>query len=91
MLANALATYQDENGITRTYQSPIQRWKETIGLKDPGQNKADNPNSLRILYGVDIIRNEFWGSDSRADSYRELSIFKLPIPAKVYFSIYRHT
>jgi hypothetical protein len=88
VLINKLDSYVDSNGIKTAYAPPIIRWKDQIGLKDPVQAKLNNPNSLRTLYGTDIIRNEFWGSDSPSDAYRELSIFTLPLPAKVSISNY---
>lgn len=85
VLVNKSDTYIDSNGIKTLYTSPVIRWKELIGHKDPGQSKTTNPNCLRFLYGVDVIRNEFWGSDSASDAFRELSIFMLPLPARVFF------
>ena len=76
-------SYIDGNGIRTIYKSPVIRLKELVGNKDPAVAKTSNPNSLRAIYGLDMIRNEFWTSDSATDAYRELSIFKLSIPAKV--------
>ena len=84
VLINKNETFVDPNGINTHYAPPYIRWKELIGNKEPPVAKSTNPNSLRGLYGVDIIKNEFWGSDSASDSYRELSIFMFPLPAKVY-------
>ena len=72
----------DPNGIEIKYASPVTRWKELIGYKDPNVARTSNPASLRALYGTDIIRNEFWGSDSTSDAYREQSIFMLPLPCR---------
>ena len=80
VLTNKEDTYMDENGIKTYYNSPIQRWKEMIGDKDPSVAKADE-NSLRGIYGTDLIMNGFWGSDNGSDAYRELSMFMLPLPA----------
>jgi nucleoside diphosphate kinase len=83
VLINKQDTFIDENGIKTFYQSPIVRWKELIGLKDPVQAKANNPDSLRAIYGTDIIKNEFWGSDTPSDAYRELCNFMMPLPSRV--------
>lgn len=81
-MINKTDSYIDENGIHTDYLSPILRWKELIGPKDPNIAKGA-PVSLRGVYGMDIVRNEFWGSDSSSDAYRELSIFMFPLPARV--------
>ena len=80
VLTNKEDTYLDENGIKTYYESPVQRWKEMIGDKDPNIAKTDE-NSLRGKYGTDLIHNGFWGSDNPSDAYRELSMFMLPLPA----------
>lgn len=84
VLINKNETFLDTNGINTQYAPPYVRWKELIGNKDPSTAKTLNANCLRALYGVDIIKNEFWGSDNASDSYRELSIFMFPLPAKVF-------
>lgn len=81
VLVNRTDSYIDSNGIKTLYPSPVIRWKSIIGNKDP--TYKTNADSLRAIYGTDIIRNEFWGSDSPADAYRELSIFHFPLPVKV--------
>jgi hypothetical protein len=81
VLVNRTDSYIDANGIKTSYPSPVSRWKNLIGNKDP--TSKTNTVSLRAEYGTDIIRNEFWGSDSPADAYRELSIFQFPVPVKV--------
>ena len=80
VLINKEETYLDENGIKTYYDSPVQRWKEMIGDKDPNVAKGDE-NALRGIYGRDLIHNGFWGSDNVSDAYRELSMFMLPLPA----------
>lgn len=85
VLINKNETFVDTNGINTQYAPPYSRWKDLMGNKDPVTAKTANPNCLRALHGIDIIKNEFWGSDSASDSYRELSIFMFPLPAKVNF------
>ena len=80
VLTNKEDTYLDENGIKTYYDSPVQRWKEMIGDKDPNVAKGDE-NALRGIYGNDLIHNGFWGSDNASDAYRELSMFMLPLPS----------
>ena len=81
VLINKSDSYIDTNGIKAKYSSPVIRWKTLIGNKDP--LTKTNIENLRAIYGMDIIRNEFWGSDSPSDSYRELCIFQFPVPVKV--------
>jgi hypothetical protein len=82
IIINKSDTYLDSNGIEVKYASPVLRWKDFIGPKDPSAAKTTHPNSLRAIYGTDIIRNEFWGSDNASDAYRELSNFMLPLPCR---------
>ena len=86
VLINKEEAYIDQNGIRTLYKSPIVRWKELIGDKDPAVAKSQSPASLRASFGTSLIKNEFWGSDTNTDSYRELEVFQFPIPAKVIYS-----
>ena len=90
VLINKEETFVDNNGINTQYAPPYARWKDLIGNKEPttSKEKGASPTTLRDIYGTDIIKNEFWGSDSASDSYRELSIFMFPLPAKVNFIKY---
>jgi len=83
VLINKNETFVDQNGITTLFNPPYLRWKDLIGNKEPSIAKTSNPQSLRAIYGIDIVKNEFWGSDSASDAYRELSNFMFPLPAKV--------
>jgi hypothetical protein len=82
VLINKEDNYVDDNGIKTDFKSPVVRWKQMIGDKQPAGD------TLRGTFGINIIKNEFWGSDSPSDAYKELNIFKLPIPAKVYYIYY---
>ncbi|KAM3142181.1 hypothetical protein pb186bvf_005590 [Paramecium bursaria] len=64
-------------------ENPIQVWKKMIGNKDPVEAKKQDPQSLRALYGVSLIKNEFHGSDDPSSANKERDIFKFPIPQKV--------
>lgn len=80
ILINKDDTYTDSNNMVIRYKPPFQRWKELIGSKNPADEKGKT--TLRGQYGVDIVKNEFFGSDSESDAYREISIFYFPIPCK---------
>ena len=69
--------------LTHETEDPIKKWKEFIGPQNPEDAKKDAPESLRALYGVDYIRNEFHGSDDPVSANRERDIFKFPIPQKI--------
>ena len=66
--------------LTHETADPIKKWKEFIGNTDPEVAKRDQPESLRALYGIDRIKNEFHGSDDHISANRERDIFKFPIP-----------
>jgi nucleoside diphosphate kinase len=86
VVVNKEESYIDSNGIRTIYKTPIIRLKDLVGNKDPTTAKTTNPNSLRALFGIDLIKNELWSSDTPSDAFRELSSFKLTLPAKVNYT-----
>ena len=62
--------------------SPIIRWKKLIGDKDPSEAKLKDPKSLRAIYGVDLIKNGFYGSDDPKAANKERDIFLFPVPER---------
>jgi len=74
--------YDEEKEEDVKIGDPITRWKKLIGDKDPQEAKAKDPNSLRAKYGVDIIKNGFWGSDDPKSANKERDVFLFPIPEK---------
>jgi len=64
-------------------EDPITWLKKLLGNKTPGDAKTENPNSLRGLFGIDIIKNGFYASDNPKAANKERDIFKFPIPEKV--------
>jgi nucleoside diphosphate kinase len=63
-------------------ESPIIRWKKLIGEKDPSEAKVKDPKSLRALFGIDIIKNGFYGSDDPKSANKERDVFLFPIPER---------
>jgi nucleoside diphosphate kinase len=63
-------------------ESPIIRWKKLIGDKDPAEAKIKDPKSLRALYGIDLIKNAFYGSDDPKTANKERDVFLFPIPER---------
>ena len=45
-------------------QDPITWFKQLVGNKNPADAKTENSNSLRALFGVDLIKNGFYASDT---------------------------
>lgn len=45
-------------------EDPITRFKKLLGNKNPADAKTENPNSLWALFGIDIIKNGFYASDT---------------------------
>lgn len=84
LLINKVETkYDEEKEEEVKLEDPITRWKKLIGLSDPDDAKSKDPNSLRALYGEDIIRNGFHGSDDPRSANKERDIFKFSIPEKI--------
>ena len=63
-------------------ESPIVRWKKLLGDKNPEEAKANDAECLRSVFGVDMIKNGFWGSDDAKSANKERDIFLFPIPEK---------
>ena len=63
-------------------ESPIVRWKNLIGDKDPAEAKTRDAKCLRGIYGVDLIKNAFHGSDEPKSANKERDIFLFPIPER---------
>lgn len=84
LLINRVDTkYDEEKEEEIKLADPITRWKKLIGPSDPVDAKAEAPNSLRALFGVDLIRNGFHGSDDPRSANKERDIFKFSIPEKI--------
>ena len=83
VLINKVETVYDESKEEEVkLESPIIRWKNLIGDKDPAEAKAKDPKSLRALYGADLIRNGFHGSDDPKSANKERDVFLFPIPER---------
>lgn len=54
-----------------------------IGPTNPEVAKREDPESLRAKFGTDIMRNEFYGSDTKTAANKERDIFMFPIPQKI--------
>ena len=84
LLVNAVdsipAVNQDEEDVK--LETPIVRWKKLLGNKNPEEAKAEGNKSLRALFGVDDIRNGFYGSDDPISANKERDIFLFPIPER---------
>jgi len=65
-----------------TLESPQIRWKALLGDKNPDVAKADEPESLRALFGTDMIKNGFHGADDERAANKERDIFLFPIPER---------
>ena len=63
-------------------ESPVVRWKKLLGNKNPEEAKAEEPDSLRALFGTDEIKNAFYGSDDAMAANKERDIFLFPIPER---------
>lgn len=67
-------------------ESPVVRWKQMLGNKDPNDARTEKYNEsqdcMRGTYGVDLIKNAFHGSDNAKAANKERDIFLFPIPEK---------
>jgi nucleoside diphosphate kinase len=72
---------EDPEGEEIKLDAPVKRWKALIGNKEPEAAK-ENPESLRGIYGKDIIMNAFHGADDPKAANKERDIFLFPIPER---------
>ena len=84
LLVNARETIpaEDETEEDIKLESPVVRWKKMLGEKMPEDAKQADSGSLRAVYGVDAIKNGFWGSDDAKSANKERDIFLFPIPER---------
>ena len=83
VLINKVETvYDEQKDEDVKLESPIVRWKALVGDKNPNDARASDPKSLRAIYGVDIIKNAFHGSDDPKSANKERDIFLFPIPER---------
>ena len=71
---------EDPDGEDIKLDSPVIRWKQLIGDKDPVEAKSSG--GLRGIYGKDTIMNAFYGSDDAKAANKERDVFLLPIPER---------
>ncbi|KAI9199236.1 nucleoside diphosphate kinase [Polychytrium aggregatum] len=53
----------------------IEDSKEFIGPHDPVEAKISHPDSLRAIYGVDVLRNGFYASESHEVALLDIKFF----------------
>ena len=83
VLINKVETvYDEQKDEDVKLDSPIVRWKALLGDKNPNDARTSDPKSLRAIYGVDIIKNAFHGSDDPKSANKERDIFLFPIPER---------
>jgi len=69
--------------LTAESENPIQKWKKLLGHSDPVEAKKTNAQSLRAIYGTNLMKNGLHGSDNESDANKERDIFKFSVPQKV--------
>ena len=72
----------NENSEEIKLEPAVDRWKKLIGLMNPEEATAEDPECLRAIYGVDIIKNAFHGADNNTAANKERDIFLFPIPER---------
>ena len=84
LLVNACETVpaEDERDEDVRLENPVIRWKKLLGSRLPEEAKGENAESLRALFGIDEIKNGFYGSDDPMAANKERDIFLFPIPER---------
>jgi len=76
------SSINEETGEETKLEPPVVRWKKLLGDKNPEEAKINEPETLRALFGTDLIRNAFHGSDDERLANKERDIFLFPIPER---------
>lgn len=69
--------------LSHEKEDPVAKWKELLGDKSPENAVKETPDCLRAKYGQDIIKNGFYGSDTKICANKDRDIFKFPIPQRI--------
>lgn len=56
-------------------EDAVNKWRTLIGPKDPAVARKDAPDSLRAIYGQELVSNGFHGSDTEAEVDYEMNFF----------------
>ena len=70
-----MMTSGDTEILVLSRENAIEGWREAIGPTDPHVAKEKSPNSLRALYGVDVLNNALHGPSSKQQAEHELNMF----------------
>lgn len=70
-----LMTSGETEILVLSRENAIEGWRETIGDVDPTKAKETNPDSLRAVYGVDVLNNGFHGASTKDQAEHELNLF----------------
>ena len=55
-------------------ENAIEGWREIIGPVDPLKAKEQNPNSLRSLFGIDVLNNALHGPSTKEQAEHEIKL-----------------
>ena len=53
----------------------VERWNTMIGPENPVDARASHPDSLRALYGADLVKNALHGSATVSQAQSEIQFF----------------
>lgn len=71
----SLMTSGETDILVLSRENAIEGWRQEIGDVDPAKAKETNPDSLRALYGVDVLNNGIHGATNEEQAKHELSLF----------------
>ena len=60
----------------------IKRWQTMMGPENPSDAKTTSPDSLRALYGQDLIKNVVHGSATVSQAQAEIQFFFPEVPVE---------
>ncbi|CAF0729697.1 unnamed protein product [Brachionus calyciflorus] len=69
-----LMTSGETEILVLSRENAIEGWREVIGNVDPAKAKVENPNSLRALYGVDVLKNAVHGATTKEQAEHEIKL-----------------
>jgi len=70
-----LMTKDDVAVFVLSRQNAVDGWREMIGNVDPNKAKSEHPQSLRAIFGEDILNNAVHGPSNKEQAEREIKAF----------------
>jgi len=73
-LVNLMSSGETEI-LVLSRENAIEGWRDEIGPVDPKNAKQEKPDSLRAIFGVDVLKNAVHGASTKEQAEKEIKLF----------------